>query len=450
MSSLAFYSNAVSAIGVACAAAMVACASPDLPDELVLESEHFRIFARPGTNPICRDVVTRMEEHLHGVHQDLGLPVPRAVFRFYKYRDEADYEANAPCRRDSLGCALPGEAHSNVLGLGHELVHLYLHEHTGFFPHPVLTEGIAQVFACAAQARSWPESSLEDTLALAERLASLSSSERDRLYRASLYFVSHILDRFGREKFLELYRSARSPARSAFRAAFEQVMGMPPDAVWDEAGKPQPSYVRPFRCPCTGPPLEFDRLVDVPAACETEFDHHPFPIAETTSVVLRAEWNRNGTTAAPRPLFQSCDGRQTAPGVFPLTGEATIERATGYSRLPPGRYFLSSLQGAGFLTVARSDWGTPACGMDMPVHTAAPGERLSMLPLTEGATHFFLDLTAAGTARANQGGVRICKDCQQNDCVSLAPWALLPKGRYVVSLDGGRASVDVVVPNDPG
>ncbi|MBI4954008.1 MAG: hypothetical protein HY908_18440 [Myxococcales bacterium] len=131
------------ALGLGLGLGLFGCGGAELPP-LALESEHFRLHAYPD-DPICARILEGVEQHYAAVAGYLGLALEDgARFDIYKYRDEAELAAKAPCPEAAHGCAGEGKIYVATVTSApfeHELVHAYA-SLAGYAP-TLFEEGLA-------------------------------------------------------------------------------------------------------------------------------------------------------------------------------------------------------------------------------------------------------------------------------------------------------------------
>jgi hypothetical protein len=102
-------------------------APPDLPDDRLWESEHFRYHLRSDEAAACEGVTEQLERHFAIVRDYLGFPWPAgAKVDYYKFRDQLDYARESDCPEYGSSCVRDGAVLTARILQHHELIHAYL------------------------------------------------------------------------------------------------------------------------------------------------------------------------------------------------------------------------------------------------------------------------------------------------------------------------------------
>jgi hypothetical protein len=208
---------------------------PDLPNDQIWTSPHFRYASRAGDPDVCSGVVDQLEAHLQAVNGYLGLTWQGGVINYYKFRDNNDLSRNAGCGDFAAGCAFGAlDVRSTAALHDHELIHAYM-SHLGR-PPALFEEGIAEALApdrwTFAADTEW---NWRDILAISR----VGHARLDpEIYSAGGWFVSYLLRYFGPGPFLSFYSASGQTANvSATEIAthFKTAYGRELDDVWSEA-----------------------------------------------------------------------------------------------------------------------------------------------------------------------------------------------------------------------
>lgn len=212
---------------------LAACQSDlNLPSDRNWQSAHFDYRTRAADTSVCPDILGPLEDHFTTLQSYLGFDWQDGQkVTYYKFLDSADFSANADCGTGAGGCA-PGPNVRSTAGLDtHELVHAYL-AGTGH-PTPILVEGVAVVLSCTANGYANPKPTQTW-----DQLASIAFSPSDTVtvYAVGAWLVGYLLDTFGAQQFLTLYRTLPSTAdTAAMDAAFQRIYGQGLSAIWTSA-----------------------------------------------------------------------------------------------------------------------------------------------------------------------------------------------------------------------
>jgi hypothetical protein len=225
--------SAIVFAGVAFATTLAACQSDlNLPSDGNWQSTHFDYRTRASESAVCPDILGPLEDHFATLQGYLGFDWPAGEkVTYYKFLDSTDFSANAGCGTGAGGCA-PGPNVRSTVGLDtHELVHAYL-SGTGH-PPPILVEGVAVVLSCTADGYARPKPTQTW-----DQLASIKfgASDTVTVYATGAWLVGYLLDAFGPQRFLTLYRTLPSTAdTAALDAAVQSIYGQSLSAIWTAA-----------------------------------------------------------------------------------------------------------------------------------------------------------------------------------------------------------------------
>jgi hypothetical protein len=223
---------AIAGLAFGCAT-LAACQSDlNLPSDRNWQSTHFDYRTRASDGSVCPDILGPLEDHFAVLQGYLGFDWPNGEkVTYYKFLDSADFSSNAGCGTGAGGCA-PGPSVRSTAGLDtHELVHAYL-SGTGA-PPPILVEGVAVVLSCTADGYATPKPTQTW-----DQLASITFTASDTVtvYATGAWLVGYLLDAFGPQQFLTLYRTLPSTADTAtMDAAIQNIYGQSLSAIWTSA-----------------------------------------------------------------------------------------------------------------------------------------------------------------------------------------------------------------------
>ena len=393
----------------------------DLPWAGSWESMHFDYRTRASEDGACPDILGPLEDHFAFMQAYLGFDwPPGANIQYYKYFDSADFETHAGCPTGSVGCAPQGVVRSPYTMHKHELVHAYL-AFTGR-PPSVITEGIAVALSC--QARAYADS--KPTLSWDE-LAALEYSPGDnRVHAAGAWLVGYLLDTFGPQALVSLYRALPwGVDANTMDAAFQDAFGQSLSTIWAAAldeDQPRNTCV----AECSGPALSLDGTsVGTNGACGTTI---------TRRFTLPADATISFSTTAEYIGMGPC-GQQNVPGRL-VKGDVLALYV-----LPAGEYFIEPSAGDGTIS-GRADASaflSPVCAAvtaevtasDVEsVYVAVPPSRpnwfLSLPPPRTSSLPLLLSVHGSTTTLSDAVVASVCTSCDQTSCTVAGPavtWA---------------------------
>jgi hypothetical protein len=414
---------------VAIASALAACdGTYDLPADNRWESSHFLYLTREADTSVCPDILGPLEENFSLLQSYLGFQWPSASKVIYeKMLDQADYFAHSGCSPDSGGCTTESTVESWAGFHLHELVHAYLWPSGS--PPAVLREGVAVTLSCEASADASQKPSLTW-----DQLASLDVTLTDPAgaYDAGAWLVPYLLEQFGPQKFMTIYRGLASDADAAtMDAAFRQVYGQSLESIWAAAlALTQPPNVCLWQC--SRPTLPLDGTpVNSAGVCGAGDVFAPFTLTSQSALSLSATASFVEVRACSALPFPNL-GFVGEPGVGAL----------GLYELPTGSYFLdtnpSSASASGTVAVMLQPASTiaPTCTSQAmgsaaladqagAIYVAVPSSEPNwFLPLSQplgGRTGFMVTTDPSSAVSAT-----LCASCDPASCALPAggpvPW----------------------------
>lgn len=393
---------------------LAGCGSPppDLPNDSVWTSPHFRYHLRQGDESVCSGILDTLEAHFAALTSYLGIePGEVGMIDYYKFRDEDDLFANGDCRTaEGVACHVHGggiRSHRKVDQ--HELIHAYT-AHLGH-PEPLLAEGLAQVLSCShvnigVSAHDW-RSAIEDD---------------EDVYNAGAWFVNRLLVEYGPESFVRWY--ARVPSRDsseAFRSEFEAAYGLSLDGEYNAAlaNTPYRTSCLPI-WGCSRSALEGDGALRETDGCDDVPDRK-FPVAEGVGSDLLANLGFEATGSALRAF--PCPS-VVAPAVSFASDRSYL------SALWPGDYALQQDSGADAALGAQQflpGWFGDTCERLEPYQLSVERPSRLILPAGGAATHFLrVELPSSSALEIGlSGGTALelydCPECpgQLSECTRL-------------------------------
>jgi hypothetical protein len=317
---------------------LAACTNDlDLPSDRSWPSTHFDYRTRASDSSVCPDVLGPLEDHFAVLQGYLGFDWPTGQrVTYYKFLDSADFSGNAGCGTGAGGCA-SGPSVRSATGLDtHELVHAYL-SGTGY-PPPILVEGVAVVLSCTADSYASPKPTQAwDELAT----VAFSASDTVTVYATGAWLVGYLLDAFGPQPFLTLYRTLHVGADAAeMNAAVQSIYGQTLSAIWTAAlaeNQPRNSCV----WQCSRPALALDGVpFDTSAGVCGVDDERTFTVPSEAAISFLAE----GSVFGLGPC-----GRSNPPRAV-LNGGLAGGMLALYD-LPAGSYYLQYSPAPGTITL---------------------------------------------------------------------------------------------------
>jgi hypothetical protein len=384
--------------------------APDLPDDWLWESEHFRYHTRDGESAACKAVTRQLERHFELVRDYLGFPWPNAAkVDYHKFRDQLDYERESACPDYGSSCVRDGKVLTASILQHHELIHAYLAP-LGL-PPAFFTEGVAVALACrtpfSVAPRPWRE-----VVAV--------PFGHPRAFLDGPWFVAYLLRKYGRERFLELYAALPADA-SAERIAelFAEIYGISLDLAWQDAERGGNGVSCLFLWECAGAPLPTDGTrYSIGQACDASDEYRTFELetprdlgASSTDYLVNA------------PV--SCDVVPARP-----FADDSVLWVANVAHYEAGRYFVGAFDVPTTLALR------PADGRVFDAECTRTTE-LTLQSSELGSTHFELTISAdAGptyvrlapergqslcSGAANPAlTVESCPDCDESKCAPVS------------------------------
>jgi len=347
---------------------LLLCATAGCGDEasqpLRLESEHFRYYADEDL-PVCRTLLDRMEEHYAAVTPWLGVTLGRGEKIDYHRFGDADSLGETGCEYDDgtvpAGCADGLRIVTTRPLETHELVHAYA-SLLGRAPS-LLEEGLATMLGGIGAAGPVVDASFPiESFFESERFQALEPEPKAEAYGPAAGFSRFLVDRYGREAYLDFYASlAHSASAAEIETAFESSFAEPL-AVALEAWRAERPLVESvstylYLAECASPALSEDGAELLEEECWQETFPlrvaRSFSLADARGAVVRA---RHAPGASTGVSVIACDGtvhRSLLTYLWPDTGQHEL-----WTDLPAGDYFLKAFAEA----VAGAD---PAVSLDL-------------------------------------------------------------------------------------
>jgi hypothetical protein len=326
---------------------LTACGHPPLK----FESEHFRVYAEAE---LCPERLDWLEHSYDSISTFLGVEIPEGQkIDYFLYSSIEDSEESCGWIGGGPRCATSSSVRTDEPVHYHELVHA-LALHWGRAPR-MFEEGLAEVIGCDGSAAN--ESSAPTVEAAAwlvdDGFWQGSPDERFARYGEAQAFVHFLMERYGTEEFLALYRDLDTDSdRERVDTAFRDRLGVPLDLAvqaWVDEG-PTTRLASCYPVPvCRAPPLS-ETPENVALTCGPAIDPlipdlgaiRSLRIEDDRAAVIHIASDRETEWAAVRPCAREMQRVHTIPGRgrqtyrelgFPLEGDRLL-----IAELDPGEY----------------------------------------------------------------------------------------------------------------
>jgi hypothetical protein len=434
-------------------AALPSCTNDEPFVGFVSRSRYFEYHNRVD-EPLCPTLLDRLDQHAQVIGGKIGLvPDASRKFRYYKFRDEADFAENADCPFED-GCVVNDDVYSAKYFHNHELAHQYVFRAWGGRSVGLLNEGEAVALSCDPLVHVQPDERPRDVLSRSS--ASLEWREFLNLYgdsrtgyAAAGFFVTYLVEHYGWAKVAELHR--RTPPGSSeldFEREFARVFPLSIDSAWSKA------LDAPGASPCQ---KDWQCLVtpmkdgdEAAPDCDGEM-HRAVVVDDEGGVVFALHGDES---------VRLLDCTAASPRSYLLEGRLQTDRVTHWASLPPGTYamfpdLIPRLPRVGLVSMLPPGWVTGGCNSASPVVLDSGAETsLDLLPseLADVARNgenplsiaidgggnpysvFSYDLAWNDVATA--GPLAVCEECGKT-----GPCVPLPFGQRLSVEIGERAAV---------
>ena len=343
--------------------ALAACGDSERPFGQLWTSAHFRYWTRPNQTFTCPDLLPLLESHGQAIHDALGIEWPAdRVVDYYLFNGPDDLTQHGHCGGAS-GCAPGTTVESLAPFQRHELVHAYLRP-LGL-PPPMVLEGAAEAMSCWVS--SYPRPTGDWRTAF--------NGCGDILYGGGSWLVGHLLRRYDRSLFLQLYADVPFNASAdEFEARFNAIYPNPIDVVWNET---LAAANRPALCAweCAQPALPLDgALTHPPALCGQTTLAQTVRTTQASAVHL----DLPGDTFA---RLENCEGAELPPIFF--SGSGVGRRFELVALLPAGTTAVLTGPGIdkdGVRASASTGSDDPACGATPTIALGDADVRYVIMP----------------------------------------------------------------------
>lgn len=389
----------------------------DLPEVLLAQSEHFRLWARSSAQAsVCPGEVEVLERRRDALERLLGFQMREGrVIDYYLFQDADDLHHSVPACSAAAACYWGNGIRTARHLDQHEFVHAVLDDLGS--PTSLVSEGAAELFNCRGSIPAVP--SVLPTWQETVRFQRSTGRGVSDLYTASARFMRALWDVAGSQGMHEFYAGApHGSEESAFRQYFESHFSQSLDDFWARAMSAP--YLGGFEvCPCSGTALAraAESLAD---RCD---DQRGFSLQQTTTV-----------TFDPEPILFSvlaCDGSKRVP--VPLGDGFSEGDVIQAVKLERGEYVMAGVEPAAQVRLSE---GPEMLGDDCKSLTPAEldGTASFRLLFSPGAAVARLSTRGARarvrllTGREGQfDDLRICSGCSSavNDCTRVTYGELL-------------------------
>ena len=364
-----------SSFSIACLIAVSTCCEAQQDEPFVgyvHRSQIFEYHVRdPG--PLCPTLLDLLDEHARMVGRKIGVAANEiAPLRYYKFRDEADFSANAePCASGLQACAFQDAVYSSKSLHAHELVHAYVSLGWGGTSVGLLNEGVAVALSCepffTLQPGERPREALQSVLSpLDWRALIYLNGEVQTGYCAAGFFVTHLAQRYGWSSIAEIFRRVPPGTTVAdFEHEFARVFPLSVDQAWAEAldlvgaAPCQPDW----QCTAT----ELSEQEPANPECDDEM-HRLIHLLQPADIALTFDGNGS---------FELVNCGTSASVAFSAEGHPEGTEVTRHLSLPAGSY---ALFGGTDGLPSQVEWRV--CSSEAQLADGCESERLDAVELT--------------------------------------------------------------------
>ncbi|RYZ03333.1 MAG: hypothetical protein EOO73_28130 [Myxococcales bacterium] len=404
-----------------------------MPDDRLWVATQVRYHARAG-DEVCSAVTDTVLQHALHVGTPFGLgPEAGSAIDYYKYRDSADLDASGVCPKRAAACSNGRSAWSPAALDRHELTHVY------FSSLPpslrLLEEGIAEALSCGVPAVGAPNPWVSLDTALAIPYDALEHSS----YALAGHFVGFLVNGYGAERFVELYRAvSRDATAQELARQFQRTYGLELEDVWQAAAMSAPELGCLRWWECLGPPLEPGDWQALETNCSHADAFRTFEVATSSAYLFQI------LPGASAQLLSCDQGRQ-----MPSTPQP-VDSVANFYTLSAGRYFVGSAQPGWSVRLdeVHADDAT-ACGTPAELKVLAAGLSSGVTIHADGAAALWVKLadldSVTGSIQATYPSavrLRACRGCSTDavGCTNVPSGARVePSAELVFEVDATRA-----------
>jgi hypothetical protein len=318
--------------------AATSCNGESAPFEGDVSHSQFWEYHDRVDEPLCRTLLSLLDRHAQEIAGDIGFTLlpGESPFRYYKFRDSADFNDGQICTRYSAACATGNDVYSPRYFHAHEQTHDYVYRAWGGWSAQLLDEGVAVALSCDPIRFINQGQRPADVLGAPQWRNLLDLSvENSAGYIAAGYFVTSLVQRYGWPNLAELHRRVpRGVNATDFERIFNDVYPQSLDQSWASAlsSDAQPCLKDKL---CDAIPMAVGE--DASVACDGQM-HRSVTVTDQGGVELSIHGGNAEIT-----LVQNCG--DAAPQWLQLTSAGAP--ATHWVSLQPGTYTLLNLIAAG-------------------------------------------------------------------------------------------------------
>ena len=318
--------------------AAASCNGESAPFEGEVSHSQFWEYHDQVGEPLCPTLLPLLDHHAQEISSVLGLPLHPggSPFRYYKFRDAADFNDAQVCTRYSGACATGNDIYSPRFFHAHEQAHDYVYRAWGGWSAQLLDEGVAVALSCDPIRFINQGQQPADMLGGLDWRNLLDLSVEDQAgYIAAGYFVTSLVQSYGWPNLAELHRRVPRGVNAAdFERIFNDVYPQSIDQSWASALSSGAQACLKDRL-CDAIPMAVGE--DASVACDGQM-HRSVTVTDQGGVGLSIHGG-----SAEITLVQGC-GDAAAPW---LELTSVGEPATHWVSLQPGTYTLLNLIATG-------------------------------------------------------------------------------------------------------
>ena len=288
--------------------------------------------------PLCPTTLALLDRHAQRIGGKIGLSLDESnPFRYYKFRDDADFAAaGSGCPPENGACALGDAVYSTRFFHAHELAHDYVFRAWGGWSTGLVNEGEAVALSCEPSFELQPGQLPRAVLGSPDWRALLYLYGDSAVgYAAAGVFVTYLAERYGWSSIAELHHRIPPGISAAdFEQEFAQVYPLSMDQAWAQAlGTPGAAACQKD-WQCVTSPIHVGE--DASPDCDGEM-HRSVSVSDSAGLVLALEGQNSELE------LRSCAAAPSA--YYVLEGGQETAQSTHWAHLPPGSYAMISGDG---------------------------------------------------------------------------------------------------------
>jgi len=355
----------------------------------VSRSQFFEYHSRVD-EPLCPTLLSLLDQHAEKIGGKVGLRLdPANPFRYYRFRDAADFKANAGgCSAEADGCALGRDVVYSTRSLhAHELAHAYIFRAWQGGSSGLVNEGEAVALSCDPGYGAQPSNRPADVLGHPDWRSLLNLHGNSIAgYSAAGFWTTHLAARFGWDGVRDLHGRIRAGITAEdFEREFARVYPTSMEATWSAALDTPGAPPCDNDWGCTAIPLDVGARV--PPDCDGQM-HRSITLFGQAGVVLTL------SGAGSQIALRSCD-TQAAP-IYDLISGGT-ERTTHIAALPAGTFTLFSApapKDVEFVSYLPAGFNAATCAAVPPV--VLDPSQTTYVDLLAGAVNGWIRIAGGG------------------------------------------------------